>query len=136
MLHRAALLHLRSSKIYTYLYVGKRVIRVGVEDRAHVATRRPGRQHLPMPLISSNYLARRDDDSLMRDRPMNLCPQSLVFSRLLLLLVLILPGCAAREGNSQLGAAEAEDFNDPFEDTNRAIFDFNQVVDRNVLVPV
>jgi phospholipid-binding lipoprotein MlaA len=51
-------------------------------------------------------------------------------------LVLILPGCAAREGNSQLGAAEAEDFNDPLEDTNRAIFDFNQVVDRNVLVPV
>jgi len=67
---------------------------------------------------------------------MNLRPRSLVFSKLLLLLVLILPGCAAREGNSQLGAAEAEDFNDPFEDTNRAIFDFNQVVDRNVLVPV
>ena len=67
---------------------------------------------------------------------MNLRPQSLVLSKLLLLLVLILPGCAAREGNSQLGAAEAEDFNDPFEDTNRKIFDFNQVVDRNVLVPV
>ena len=33
-------------------------------------------------------------------------------------------------------AAEQEDFNDPFEDTNRQIFDFNQAVDRNVLVPI
>jgi len=49
---------------------------------------------------------------------------------------LILAGCATPSNNPQAGAAEAEDFNDPLEDTNRAIFDFNQVVDRNVLVPV
>ncbi len=33
-------------------------------------------------------------------------------------------------------AAADEDFNDPLEDTNRKIFDFNQAVDRHVLVPV
>jgi phospholipid-binding lipoprotein MlaA len=67
---------------------------------------------------------------------MNLLPLRLVFSNLLILLALMLPGCATRPSNSQPGVAEEEDFNDPFEDTNRAIFDFNQVVDRNVLVPV
>jgi phospholipid-binding lipoprotein MlaA len=36
----------------------------------------------------------------------------------------------------QTPAAEAENFNDPYEDTNRAIFDFNLEVDRIVLVPV
>jgi phospholipid-binding lipoprotein MlaA len=67
---------------------------------------------------------------------MNLRPRCLVFSSLVLLLTLTLPGCATSPNNAQPGIAEAEDFNDPFEDTNRAIFDFNQVVDRNVLVPV
>ena len=68
---------------------------------------------------------------------MNLRPLNLVFSNLFLLVALILSGCATQRANPpQPGAAEAEDFNDPFEDTNRAIFDFNQVVDRNVLVPV
>jgi phospholipid-binding lipoprotein MlaA len=67
---------------------------------------------------------------------MNLLPLRLVFSHLLLFLALTLPGCATRPGNSQPGVAEEEDFDDPFEDTNRAIFDFNQMVDRNVLVPV
>jgi len=32
--------------------------------------------------------------------------------------------------------ADVSEFNDPFEDTNRGIFAFNQAVDRNVLVPV
>src|SRR5215467_5655906 len=67
---------------------------------------------------------------------MNLLPLRLVFSHTLVLLALILPGCATRPNNSQPGVAEEEDFNDPLEDTNRAIFDFNQMVDRNVLVPV
>ena len=67
---------------------------------------------------------------------MNLLPLRLVFVNLFL-LVLVLPGCAGRSQNAQTGAAaEEEDFNDPFEDTNRAIFDFNQMIDRNVLVPV
>jgi len=67
---------------------------------------------------------------------MNFRPPRLVFSDLLLVVTLTLAGCATPSNNPQAEAAEAEDFNDPLEDTNRAIFDFNQVVDRNVLVPV
>jgi len=67
---------------------------------------------------------------------MNLRPPRLVFSSLPVVVSLILAGCATPSNNPQAEAAEAEDFNDPLEDTNRAIFDFNQVVDRNVLVPV
>src|SRR6516164_3592278 len=67
---------------------------------------------------------------------MNLLPLRLVILHMLLLVALMLPGCATRTGNPQLGVAEEEDFSDPLEDTNRAIFDFNQMVDRNVLVPV
>jgi phospholipid-binding lipoprotein MlaA len=67
---------------------------------------------------------------------MNFRPPRLVFSNLLLVITLTLTGCATPSNNPQAEAAEAEDFNDPLEDTNRAIFDFNQVVDRNVLVPV
>jgi phospholipid-binding lipoprotein MlaA len=67
---------------------------------------------------------------------MNLRPRRLVFSSLSVVVSLILAGCATPSNNPQAEAAEAEDFNDPLEDTNRAIFDFNQVVDRNVLVPV
>ena len=67
---------------------------------------------------------------------MNLLPRRLVLSHMLVFLALMLPGCATRPNNSQPGLAEEEDFNDPIEDTNRAIFDFNQMVDRNVLVPV
>jgi phospholipid-binding lipoprotein MlaA len=67
---------------------------------------------------------------------MNLLLLRLVVSHLFLLVALMLPGCATRPNNSQPSVAEEEDFNDPLEDTNRAIFDFNQMVDRNVLVPV
>ena len=68
---------------------------------------------------------------------MNLLPLRLVFSHMLvLLLALLLPGCATRPNTAQPSVAEEEDFDDPLEDTNRAIFDFNQIVDRNVLVPV
>src|SRR6202048_2631287 len=67
---------------------------------------------------------------------MNFRPPRLVFSNLLLVVTLTLAGCATPSNNPQAEAAEAEDFNDPLEDTNRAIFDFNLVVDRNVLVPV
>ena len=49
---------------------------------------------------------------------------------------MMLPGCATSPSNGQPEIAETEDFNDPFEDANRKIFDFNQIVDRNVLVPV
>src|SRR5215471_5540453 len=67
---------------------------------------------------------------------MNFRPLCLVLSNLVLFLTLILSGCATSPNNAQPEVAEAEDFNDPFEDANRAIFDFNQAVDRNVLVPV
>jgi phospholipid-binding lipoprotein MlaA len=67
---------------------------------------------------------------------MNLPPRRLVFSNLFFASALILSGCATQSNNPQPGVAEEEDFNDPFEDANRKIFDFNQVVDRNVLVPV
>jgi phospholipid-binding lipoprotein MlaA len=62
-------------------------------------------------------------------------PRCVVFANLLLVLAVILPGCATQANAPQSATAE-EDFNDPFEDTNRKIFDFNQVVDRNVLVPI
>ena len=62
-------------------------------------------------------------------------PRCVVFANLLLVLAVILPGCAT-QANAPQSATADEDFNDPFEDTNRKIFDFNQVVDRNVLVPV
>jgi phospholipid-binding lipoprotein MlaA len=67
---------------------------------------------------------------------MKLRLQRLVFSSLSFVVSLILAGCTTPSNNPQAEAAEVEDFNDPLEDTNRAIFDFNQVVDRNVLVPV
>jgi phospholipid-binding lipoprotein MlaA len=100
------------------------------------ATHRTGKRHLPLRRNSRNYLARREDDSLMRDRSMNLRPLCLVFSNLLLALALLLSGCASQANPEQRAAGEEEEFNDPLEDANRAIFDFNQVVDRNVLVPV
>lgn len=50
--------------------------------------------------------------------------------------VLTLSGCVAPSAPGGVQAASAEeDFNDPFEETNRAIFGFNQTVDRAVLVP-
>jgi phospholipid-binding lipoprotein MlaA len=73
----------------------------------------------------------------MPDRPTHACLLHLAFSGLLLLLAVAAAGCAgtAAPSGDQAAAAE-EDFNDPLEDVNRAIFDFNQTVDRNVLVPV
>jgi phospholipid-binding lipoprotein MlaA len=67
---------------------------------------------------------------------MNLRPLCLVFSNMVFLSTVILSGCATSPNNAQPETAEAEDFNDPLEDANRKIFDFNQLVDRNVLVPV
>src|SRR6266446_10943947 len=73
---------------------------------------------------------------LMRDRSMDVRPLRLVFLDLFVLSALILSGCASRSDTAQQAASYEEDFNDPFEDTNRAIFDFNQFVDRNAIVPV
>ena len=55
---------------------------------------------------------------------------------------LAVTGCAApgTPSTAQAGGAAAgtatDEFNDPFEDTNRGIFSFNQKLDENVLVPV
>jgi phospholipid-binding lipoprotein MlaA len=69
----------------------------------------------------------------MRNPMMTLCPLRLALSRLSMIGLLLLAGCAAA-GHPR--TAGGEDFNDPFENTNRAIFRFNQKVDANVLVPV
>jgi phospholipid-binding lipoprotein MlaA len=50
----------------------------------------------------------------------------------LLAMGLALSGCVA----GRAPAPGDEGFNDPYEDTNRGVFAFNQAVDRNVLVPV
>jgi len=67
---------------------------------------------------------------------MDVRPLRLVLLDLCVLSTLILSGCASRSDTAQQAATYEEDFNDPLEDTNRKIFEFNQVVDRNVLVPV
>ncbi|MGH7116525.1 MAG: MlaA family lipoprotein [Stellaceae bacterium] len=53
---------------------------------------------------------------------------------MLILLALAASGCATQ--GLQQTASVGDDFHDPFEDTNRKIFQFNQVVDRHVLAPV
>jgi len=61
----------------------------------------------------------------------------LVVLDLCVLSTLILSGCASPLGYPRnRPPPNEEDFNDPLEDTNRKIFEFNQVVDRNVLLPV
>ena len=49
-------------------------------------------------------------------------------------------GCVAPGATQTAGAPgaaqAADDFNDPWEDTNRGVFSFNKAVDENVLVPV
>jgi phospholipid-binding lipoprotein MlaA len=55
---------------------------------------------------------------------------------LLAFSALTLPGCASRPNTEQQQVSTyEEDFNDPLEDTNRKIFEFNQFVDRNAIVP-
>ena len=57
-----------------------------------------------------------------------------ILSGILLTASLALAGCVAPPtGAAQ--TASGEDFNDPFEETNRAIFRFNQAVDEAVLLP-
>ncbi len=67
----------------------------------------------------------------MNDRPLRLG-----LSELFVFFVLILSGCASHPNTGQQAAAYEEDFNDPFEDANRKIFEFNQFVDRHAILPV
>jgi phospholipid-binding lipoprotein MlaA len=55
---------------------------------------------------------------------------------LILAGLLAVSGCAAPGAPGAQSASAADDFNDPYEETNRGIFGFNQAVDENVLVPV
>ena len=66
-----------------------------------------------------------------RDRP-----RWLGCAGLMAALAVIASGCATQPSASSQSAIAGEDFHDPFENTNRKIFAFNQVVDRTVLVPV
>jgi len=70
----------------------------------------------------------------MRDRSTKVSFVLLVLVPFIVTLTLIVSGCATRTANQPAATAE-EDFHDPLEDVNRKIFDFNQVVDRHVLVP-
>jgi phospholipid-binding lipoprotein MlaA len=72
----------------------------------------------------------------MRAQTMNVRAFRLALAGPFVMFALIVSGCARTPPNPQQAAVVGEDFNDPFEDTNRKIFDFNQVVDRHVLVPV
>lgn len=72
----------------------------------------------------------------MRAQPMNVRALRLTFTAPFIMFLMIVSGCATTPQNPQQAALAGEDFHDPFEDTNRKIFDFNQVVDRHVLVPV
>jgi phospholipid-binding lipoprotein MlaA len=67
---------------------------------------------------------------------MNDHPLRLGFLELFVFSVLVLSGCASHPETAQQAATYEEDFNDPLEDTNRKIFEFNQFVDRNAIVPV
>ena len=58
--------------------------------------------------------------------------RSSLFVASLVALGLAMSGCAAPAPTGAGGEA----FNDPLEDTNRAIFGVNQAIDRNVLLPV
>ena len=52
---------------------------------------------------------------------------------------LAISGCVAPGPSGPPGAqsaSAADDFNDPYEDTNRGIFGFNKAVDESILVPV
>src|SRR5215469_6052053 len=72
----------------------------------------------------------------MRDPQMNVRPLRFALSDMIVVSILILCGCASHPDAGQQAVATEEDFNDPLEDTNRKIFELNQFVDRNAIVPV
>ena len=72
----------------------------------------------------------------MRERSTTLPSLRLMFSQILIMLALVVSGCARHPQTESQGGVPEENFNDPLENTNRKIFDFNQAVDRHFLVPV
>jgi phospholipid-binding lipoprotein MlaA len=67
---------------------------------------------------------------------MNVRLLRLVVSDLFVFSALIVSGCASHPDTAQQATTYEEDFNDPLENANRKIFEFNQFVDRNAIVPV
>jgi phospholipid-binding lipoprotein MlaA len=82
--------------------------------------------------VSRHYPAAFSPAVLDREVPSMPFPRSTNLCCGLLLSLLALAGCAA-PGSAPVQSAEAYD---PYENTNRDIFAFNQSVDRNVLLPV
>jgi phospholipid-binding lipoprotein MlaA len=72
----------------------------------------------------------------MQDRSLKPSPLRRALLDLFVAAALVTAGCAAQSQAPQQAATGEEDFHDPFENTNRTIFDFNQKVDSAVLVPV
>ena len=69
---------------------------------------------------------------------MNVSAPRFGLPNLFLFAALTLSACASHPGEpaeQQLASSYEEEFNDPFENTNRKIFEFNQFVDRNAIVP-
>jgi len=67
---------------------------------------------------------------------MNVNARRFGLSGLFLIPALMLSACASNPTGQQQVTTYEEEFNDPFENTNRKIFEFNQFVDRNAIVPV
>jgi phospholipid-binding lipoprotein MlaA len=67
---------------------------------------------------------------------MNVRPLCFGFLGPVFFSALILSGCASHPSTEQQVTTYEEEFNDPLENVNRKIFDFNQFVDRNAIVPV
>jgi phospholipid-binding lipoprotein MlaA len=79
--------------------------------------------------------ANRMQDRVFRPSPLRRALLPLFVASALMIAGMI-AGCAGQSQTSQPAATGEEDFHDPFENTNREIFKFNQTVDRAVLVPV
>ncbi|MBV8889718.1 MAG: VacJ family lipoprotein [Alphaproteobacteria bacterium] len=67
---------------------------------------------------------------------MNLRPSAFALSGLILAAAALLNGCAGPGGAGPAATAPDVSFNDPFENTNRAVFAFNQGVNHTVLIPI
>ena len=62
---------------------------------------------------------------------MHVCRLPLILSGLLV-AGLAISGCVAPAAPGAIQTADAESFNDPYEDTNRSIFGFNRSEERRV----
>jgi phospholipid-binding lipoprotein MlaA len=91
---------------------------------------------LSVSRVSRNYLLLGGGSSLMHDRSFKLFAWRRALLDLLVAAALVTSGCAAQSQAPSPAAEGEENFHDPLENTNRAVFDFNQKVDRAVLVPV